>query len=217
MKDTSLLTTALRDRIESLENELHRSRGSSSDQGEPNDVEIAETIMQGLEGSYSAYTKAQRKFLKELSKFVNTYLAKLLAAEGMGGPVVGDDLDIEVDSGMRFDKSRKARRVEKGQQTIHGMFGKGKKRVRDGESEDDGDGDEEEREVVVEPNVKAAKELKGLLEELMNATMEAEQYVVLPEGDSAAARFLVRSNVAVFHPKDARRLRLVEFGRSVED
>ena len=34
--------------------------------------------------------------------------------------------------------------------------------------------------------------------------------------ESAAARFLVRAKVAAFHPKDARRLRLVDFGRDLE-
>jgi hypothetical protein len=35
--------------------------------------------------------------------------------------------------------------------------------------------------------------------------------------DSATARFLVRAKVAQFHPKDARRLRLIDFGRELDD
>ena len=222
IKTTKLLTSALRTRIELLEREV----GTQKPQGNENDeveveveVEVAEKLIHELEGRYTVYNKAQRKFLRELSKFVNTHLAKLLAAEGLGGPVVGDDLDIDVSSGAIFNKFGKVRKERgKGQQTIHDMFSshskqKGKKRGHEGGS-DDSDNDEGEK---VEPNVKAAKELKGLLEELMNKTLEAEGYVVLERGDSAAARFLVRSKVAVFHPKDARRVRLVEFGRGVED
>ena len=216
IKNTELLASALQSRIEVLEREVGDRKNSEDEGGEENDeVETAERIIQELERRYTIYSKAQRKFLRELSKFVNTYLAKLLAAEGMGGPVVGDDLDIDVSSGVILNKSGKIRR-EKGQRTIHDMFShKGKKRGHEGSGDDD---DEEvEREEVVEPNVQAAKELKGLLEELMNKALEAEGYVVLEGGDSAAARFLVRSRVAVFHPRDARRIRLVEFGRSVED
>ena len=35
--------------------------------------------------------------------------------------------------------------------------------------------------------------------------------------DSAATRFLVRAKIAQFHPKDARKLRLVDFGRELDD
>ncbi|RPB25942.1 hypothetical protein L211DRAFT_866880 [Terfezia boudieri ATCC MYA-4762] len=227
VKTTELLTSALRTRIELLEGEVGMRRTQGHDQSD--EVEIAEKIILELEGRYTMYNKAQKKFLRELSKFVNTYLAKLLAAEGLGGPVVGDDLGIDVSSGVTFDKSGKVRR-EKVQQTIHNMFssrGKqtGKKRGCEGDSDNDDDDDEEEEEEEeeeerrkeVRPNVVAAQELKKLLEELMNKTLEAEVYVTLERGDSAAARFLVRSGVAVFHPRDARRVRLVEFGRSVED
>ena len=216
IKTTGLLASALRSRVEVLERGVRDRKNSGDEGGEENDeVEAAEKIIQELERRYTIYRKAQRKFLRELSKFVNTYLAKLLAAEKMGGPVVGDDLDIDVSSGVIFDKSGKVRR-EKGQRTIHDMLPshKGKKR---GHEDNGDDGGEEEREEVVEPNVQVAKEFKGLLEELMNKALEAEGYVVLEGGDSAAARFLVRSGVAVFHPRDARRMRLVEFGRSVED
>jgi hypothetical protein len=41
-------------------------------------------------------------------------------------------------------------------------------------------------------------------------------YVDLPR-ESAAARFLVRSKCAQFHPKDARKLRLIDFGGEIDD
>ena len=50
----------------------------------------------------------------------------------------------------------------------------------------------------------------------MNASLETTQYVNL-EKDGAAARFLVRAKVAVYHPKDARKLKLLDFGSTVED
>lgn len=65
----------------------------------------------------------------------------------------------------------------------------------------------------------AAWEMLGLVEELV-AALKGErgsgEYVVLKR-ESAAARFLVRAKVATFHPRDARRLRLVDFGRELDD
>lgn len=50
----------------------------------------------------------------------------------------------------------------------------------------------------------------------MNASLENDPYIPMKQ-DTAIVRFLVRAKVAAFHPKDARRLRLVDFGSSVED
>jgi centromere protein Sim4 len=50
----------------------------------------------------------------------------------------------------------------------------------------------------------------------MNASLETVPYVQLKK-DGAAARFLVRAKVAAFHPGDARRLKLLDFGSTVED
>ena len=55
-------------------------------------------------------------------------------------------------------------------------------------------------------------EMHSLLDDLLEA---GTSYIDLPR-DSAASRFLVRSKVAQFHPRDARRLRLVDFGRSLD-
>ena len=125
LNDTLTLTTALRNRIETLENELHRNKhNGTNDEGdeEARDVEITENIITTLEEKYVMYNKAQRKFLRELAKFVNTYLSKMVAAEAEGGPVVGEDLEAEV--GKRgFDTRGRPRRVkEKGQRGIDEMF-----------------------------------------------------------------------------------------------
>jgi hypothetical protein len=67
----------------------------------------------------------------------------------------------------------------------------------------------------------AGAELRDLTEQLLNSLMESAgdtsaSYVRISR-ETAAARFLVRSKVAQFHPKDATRLRLVDFGREVDD
>ena len=67
----------------------------------------------------------------------------------------------------------------------------------------------------------AAAEMRELTEQLLNNLVEAEggegdAYVEL-QRESAVARFLVRAKVAQFHPRDARRLRLIDFGRDLDD
>jgi hypothetical protein len=65
----------------------------------------------------------------------------------------------------------------------------------------------------------ADAELRQLMENLF-ATLTGpgggKAYYQL-ERDSAASRFLVRAKIAQFHPKDAKRLRLVDFGRELDD
>ncbi|KAF8477210.1 hypothetical protein BDZ91DRAFT_708849 [Kalaharituber pfeilii] len=169
--------------------------------------------------SLSLYSQAQRKFLRELSKFVTVHLARMIAAEDVGGPVVGEDVTVTLPLGSARSAKAPPREREPGQRTISSMLNPSKKRGADT------DGDSEEPTTEKQPQLAptpqetlAAKSLKSLLEDLMNAAMRPGEYVTLPEpGDSAAARFLVRANVAVLHPRDARRLRLVEFGKSIED
>ena len=64
-------------------------------------------------------------------------------------------------------------------------------------------------------------DLRELTEELVRSLMESggdsSAAYVRVERDSAAARFLVRSRVAQFHPKDATRLRLIDFGGELDD
>ncbi len=60
-----------------------------------------------------------------------------------------------------------------------------------------------------------------MTEELMNASVAAEgnstlAYVTL-QRESAAARFLVRAKIAQFAPRDARRIRLIDFGKRLDE
>ncbi|KAH8144625.1 uncharacterized protein LAJ45_11393 [Morchella importuna] len=74
----------------------------------------------------------------------------------------------------------------------------------------------EEGEAGEEPEKRMARDFMEVLESLMNASLENDPYIPMKQ-DTAIVRFLVRAKVAAFHPKDARRLRLVDFGSSVED
>ena len=145
----------------------------------------------------------------------------MLAAEELGGPIAGDVPDISeemLEAG--FSTRGKVRRAstskneDKRQRRIDEIWG-----PRPSGSEVGG---EEAEEKPWDEKTAAAAEMRELSEQLLNALVESEEgtgdgpYVVLKR-ESAAARFLVRSKVAVFHPRDAGRLRLVDFGREIED
>ncbi len=66
----------------------------------------------------------------------------------------------------------------------------------------------------------AADELTNLIDSLINATFDARGHsssaFVTLQKDSAAARFLQRVKAAEFSARDARKIRLVDFGRRLE-
>ena len=141
-----------------------------------------------------------------LDEFIKSDLAAMIAAEELGGPVAGEDIGIDeemLDAGFsRSGKpgSRKVAVQDGRQRRIDEIWGTAS--GGDGGSEKDA----------------AAAEVRDLVERLLAALAgenEGSVYINL-DRDSAAARFLVRAKVAVFHPKDARRLRLVDFGRDLE-
>jgi hypothetical protein len=147
--------------------------------------------------------------------FINDYLAAMIAAEELGGPVVGDMLDVEDDTlAAGFTKKGRAKSSKNPvsdktrQRRIDQIWGK-KTAVAD---------DEDEEEPPTEAEA-ADAEMRKLIENLF-ATLVGpgggKTYFQL-ERDSATSRFLVRAKVAQFHPKDARKLRLIDFGRELED
>jgi hypothetical protein len=149
-------------------------------------------------------TEAER-LRNVLERFVDGHLAAMLAAEEIGGPVVGELMDVDEDmlsagfsaqgkpkSGAKpVSDAKRQRRIDE----IWGVTAVG----------DEGEPPESETEA-------AAVEVKRLLEELVRTKGYAEL-----GRDSAVARFLVRARVAQFHPKDAGRLRLVDFTRELDE
>lgn len=151
--------------------------------------------------------------LRALKKFIDDPLASMLAAEQSGGPVAGDMMDVDSDdleAGFNARGKRKKARADvtsdKRQRKIDNMFVRGQ--------DQDGKG-----EANLDKRAAAREEMQTLTEELMNMLMDSvgsssDAYVNVSE-ESAAVRFLVRSKVAEFHPRDSKRLRLVDFGREI--
>lgn len=206
LKDARLLTDALEKRIQKLQHEYKEKSQKAPE-------ETANAAIQEQQTRKANFEKETKKLIKALVKFINECLAGMLAAEELGGPVVGDLLDVTDDmlqAGFsqqgkpKKPKSTKNSSDTKRQRRIDQIWGQ----LEDAEV---GEGLRSEREA-------AAAEMRSLTEELLNEAAEegaSGSYVTLLR-DSAAARFLVRAKVAQFHPRDARRLRLIDFGRGID-
>lgn len=149
--------------------------------------------------------------VKALQRFLSAHLAAQLALEERGGPVAG----LGASPGGEAEASAAAPPPVRGQTTLKQAFAK-RRKPRRHPGPEDGEEAEEEAEGA-EDDSGAASEMRRLLEDLMNACLDdgGPSHVVLPR-ESAAARFLVRARVALFHPRDARRIRLVDFGGCFE-
>ncbi|PNY28159.1 Uncharacterized protein TCAP_01918 [Tolypocladium capitatum] len=208
LKDQQLLTDALNARIQSLREELESRAEMRPEDG-------ANKRVEELKAKKTNYDKETSKLMKSLHGFIDSHLAAMLAAEELGGPVVGGVMDLDPeDLAAGFNAQGKLKKAKRGanqdtrrQRRIDDIWGTGDQQAGQGDAGD---------EVTA-----AGREMRQLTEELLNTLVEAKgdnsaSYVTLAR-ESAAARFLVRSKVAQFHPKDATRIRLVDFGRELEN
>lgn len=210
-EDNALLTRALQARIQSL-----RDADDTDDAMTPE--RAARQRIDELRARQKSYDAERTRLLRALKRFVDTRLGPLLAAEDQGGPVVGDMMDVDdatLEAGFtstgRPKKAGPVKDADAGQRRIDDMWG--------ASGTDAGGSRGRSRDESAA--AKAANEMRSLVEDLLNSLIESEgdasaAYVELPRV-SAAARFLVRSKVAMFHPKDSRRLRLVDFGRELDE
>ncbi|KAF5125821.1 hypothetical protein E5D57_010511 [Metarhizium anisopliae] len=213
LKDQHLLTDALTSRIAALRQELVAK-------AEMRPEDSAREKMDELRAKTKAYDKERKQLMRALLDFIDNQLAPMLAAEELGGPVVGDVMEVDPDdlaAGFNAQgKLKKSKGVgeDKRQRRIDEIWGAAAGRTSGG----GGGGGRVDGEEEIQA---AGREMRELTEELSNRLVQAKgdnsaSYVVL-ERESAAARFLVRSKVAQFHPKDANRLRLIDFGRDLEN
>lgn len=193
LRDSQSIANGLRERIEKIRNESARKEEQT-----PSQIAREQLAQQKKQNKDLDRSSASLKV--SLDTFIDDTLAPMLAAEDMGGPTVGDALEVS-------DSTLKAG------YTAHGKPKKQKDPV-------DAEGGSQQRidqflqrnadEAPANKRETAAKEMHALLE----AMLETGSYIDL-ERDSASSRFLVRAKVAQFHPRDARRLRLIDFGRSL--
>lgn len=201
LRDQNQLTEALNVRIQELREEVSSIADLDPEEG-------ARQRRKELQVKKKSYITGKKELFEALEEFIDKHLAAMLAAEELGGPVVGDIMDIDSnDLASGFNAQGKAKKhkgnlnEDKRQRRIDEIWGN----------------PESQREDEV---TAAGSEMKKLLQALVQQLEEAKgdnsaSYVALSR-ESAAARFLVRSKVAQFHPKDATRLRLVDFGRELD-
>ncbi|OLN88664.1 hypothetical protein CCHL11_01880 [Colletotrichum chlorophyti] len=208
LTDQKLLQQSLERRIQSLKDEAESMMELTPEQA-------AEKRLDELKQKKQQYQRDTSKLLKDLKNFIDNHLAAQLAAEDLGGPVVGDMMDVDSDQLIagfnaqgRPVKAKSKPDEDKRQRRLEEVWGIPQ------EDEDHPGGNADEA-------AAAGREMRELTEQLLNQLSEAggdstSAYVKLPK-ETAAARFLVRSKVAQFHPRDAMRLKLIDFGRELDD
>lgn len=217
LDDQKALQTALEGRIVKLRNGLE-----SAQQRTPE--EVAQERLDELKQKRKHYRVETSKLLKALNGFIDEHLGAMLAAEDLGGPVVGDMMDVDTDDlGAGFNAQGKPKKAtaksvdaDMRQRRIDEIWGPADSRQQQQQQAHGRNRNHDTDEAAA-----AGAEMRELTELLLNSLADAagdssSAYVKIPR-ETAAARFLVRSKVAQFHPKDATRLRLVDFGRELED
>jgi hypothetical protein len=207
LHDANLLTQAMEDRIQRL-------RAQHEDRSQKSPAQLARELIAAKRAQKDKCDAEMQRLGEAMNDFINDYLAAMIAAEELGGPVVGDMLDVEDDTlAAGFTKKGRAKSSKKPvsdktrQRRIDQIWGKAGV-----------ENEEEEEEPPTEAEA-ADAEMRKLIENLFATLIGPDggkAYFQL-ERDSATSRFLVRAKVAQFHPKDARKLRLIDFGRELDD
>ncbi|KAH6675476.1 hypothetical protein B0J14DRAFT_478101 [Halenospora varia] len=208
LADAKLIQTDLAKRTSSLQGEIDGRTQKSASQA-------SKDMMRDMEKKKTYYDRETSNLVKAFNGFIDDYLAPMLAAEELGGPIVGEMMEVDetvLEAGFSAQGKAKKPKAnpdeDKRQRRIDEIWGQ-RPQSYEGEEEP---WDEKRA---------AAAEMRELTEALLNSLVEAGgighgAYVQLTR-ESAAARFLVRSKIAQFHPRDARKLRLVDFAGEFEE
>lgn len=198
-----------------MENRIERLRTQHEDRSQKTPAQLAREMIAAKRAQKDGCDSETQHLGEAMNNFINDYLAAMIAAEELGGPVVGDMLEVQDDTlAAGFTKKGRAKSLKKPvsektrQRRIDQIWG----------NQVDVEAGAEEEEPPTEAEA-ADAEMRQLIENLF-ATLAGpgggKAYFRL-ERDSAASRFLVRAKIAQFHPKDAKRLRLIDFGRELDD
>lgn len=196
LRDSRAIASGLRERLQQIRNANARKQAQTPSQ-------VAREVLSQQKQRNKVLEREFENLRGSLNTFIDETLAPMLAAEDLGGPTVGDALEVSdatLNAGYtahgkpKKQKEKESTENDDGQQRIDKFIRRKK----------DGSNPTNKREA-------AATEVHELLDSLLEA---GTSYVIL-ERDSAIPRFLVRAKVAQYHPRDARRLRLIDFGRSL--
>lgn len=210
LREQQALKTALENRIQSLRDGLENKQEKTPEQ-------MAKERIAELKRQKKEWENRTAKLTKDLDWFIEEHLGPMLAAEELGGPVVGQLTDIDpedLSAGFsaqgKLKKAKDQPDIDKRQRRIDEIWGA-----------QDQQGESNKRKREEDEASAAVADIRRLIEQLMNKLAESQgdnsaSYLKISK-ETAAVRFLVRSKVASFHPKDAQKLRLVDFGRDIDD
>ncbi|KAL1883111.1 hypothetical protein VTK73DRAFT_9478 [Phialemonium thermophilum] len=216
VRDQRALQIALESRLQSLRQGLETNIKKTA-------KDVARETLEELKQQKEAYDRDTVMLLRALNKFIKDHLGTLLATEELGGPVVGEMMHIEPeDLGAGFNAHGKLKKSKNSatqkdmrQRKIDDIWGARNDRVV-------GENQQRERNTNDQDEATAAgAEMRDLIEQLLNSLANSQgdssaAYVTIAQ-ETAAVRFLIRSGVAQFHPRDSMRLRLVDFGRDIDN
>lgn len=196
LRDSRAIASGLRER-------LQRIRNANARKQEQTPSQVAHEVLSQQKKKNKTLEREFESLRGSLNTFIDETLAPMLAAEDLGGPTVGDALKVsDTTLNAGYTAHGKPKKLKEKNSTEHDD---GQQRIdKFVRRKDDGSNPMNKREA-------AAIEVHELLDSLLEA---GTSYVTL-ERDSATPRFLVRAKVAQYHPRDARRLRLIDFGRSL--
>lgn len=208
LHDAQLISNALTQRVEKLQSKQTSSSQASS-------TELVKGMILEEQAKKRQCVKDLRNLIKAFNKFVEGHLAGMLAVEELGGPVVGDMMEVDEEVLIAgFNQQGKPNKLRKESTRNENER---KRRIDDiwgtpdeGESTKAGQRSEKEA---------AGAAFRALTEDLLNAAAgdeDSDPYVDILQ-ETAAVRFLVRAKVAQFQPQNARKLRLVDFIGELED
>ncbi|KAL0259969.1 hypothetical protein SLS55_005712 [Diplodia seriata] len=203
LRDSNAIMPSLEARIGVLRSQLEERAAKAPPQ-------LAKELLTSTHKRQQKYDVECRRLQDALESFVEEHLAALVAAEELGGPVVGELMDIDDEMlAAGFSHQGKPKPLKQGKAAVD----RRQRRIDEIWGAADASSDE-----PLDEKDAAATEIRSLVEDLLRALVgesNGGEYVELGR-DSAASRFLVRAKVAQFHPKDARKLRLVDFGRDLD-
>ncbi|OJD27394.1 hypothetical protein ACJ73_01207 [Blastomyces percursus] len=211
-RDAQLISTGLDDRIKNLQSTRPENR-------EKRPAQLAKEFMQQQRRRKVELEKKTAALKEALRAFIDDHLAAMLAAENLGGPVVGDQLEVSdatlaagytTQGKQRRPKTAAGEEVERDsrQQRIDELVSQ----LSSGGGGGGGDG-HGQRGGIGSKREAAGREMHALIDSLVEAA-STSSYIEL-EHDTAASRFLVKAKIAQFHPRDAHRLRLIDFAREL--
>ncbi|PGH06443.1 hypothetical protein AJ79_06533 [Helicocarpus griseus UAMH5409] len=211
LRDARLIATGLTERIAHLQSSQRSGEGDGG--REKAQSQLAEELIQQQRRRKEELQEKTATLRGALGRFVDEYLAAMLAAEGLGGPAVGDRVEVGdevLEAGFTAQGKERRAKVgrDSGQQRIDELVRRRSREGGDGDGGGSGSGRGNKRET-------AGEEMHDLLDALLEAA-GTSAYIEL-ERDTAASRFLVKAKIAQFHPRDARRLRLIDFARELAD